>query len=216
MLNVNETNKPNRVKTLIDGELSVLASITSSMKEGVDYINIFRGADSELGKALSPGFVKKFNTFLGTTLTMKSYMLALNTPGYPIEYVSKGNFRHRDVVKIPKKTIVVPNYWALVAHGLCQKVKADKQLQEMMIKNTLPYTCHETTTNKEFFNKSINVSVPKNSMGRYVAIVRVLDKMLKDGKFTDEEIEKFILSCKNYPNKDIFDGIACNVNIEQK
>lgn len=208
MLNVNAN------KSILESEISVVKPITGEMVEGKDYINIFRGSDTELGRRLSLGFTNKFNTFLGVTMTMKGFMMAIRVKGYPIHLVSKTRIKPSDFNFNTARSSKVPNYWALVAYALCEKVKADGKLRALMKANELPYTSFEVTKTQQFFNKTIQTTVPKNTMGKYIGICTHVGKMLKEGKFTEEGIKEFIEACKERPDKDLLDGIACEISIQ--
>lgn len=203
---------------ILNGEASVLKPVTSIQKDGVDYINIFRDSDSELGRRLAPGYVMKFTTFLGITLTMKSFMSAISIKGYPLELLniasSKAHAKKLNELKKLEK-VNVPNYWALVAYALCEKVRADKKLQELMRNNKAPYTAYNVTKTSTLLGKSIVTSLPNNSMGKYVAICTYITKMLQDNKFEDKDIQEFIEQCKEAPDKDILDGVACPVHVAE-
>ena len=79
--------------------------------------------------------------------------------------------------------------------------------------NNLPYTCYEVTTTKALFNKSIVTSVPKINMGKYCAICYYIGEMLKADQFTDKHIEEFVNACKEKPEQDLLDGVACSITV---
>ena len=205
--------------SLLNGEKSIIHSYTSLQKDGVDYINIFQNGNTELGRILAPGYNKRFTTFLGPTISMRAYMSALRLKGYPLSLLSTptNKVHPKDLAGLSKlESVNVPNYWALVAYGLCQKVIGDKKLKHLMKENTLPYTCYEVTKTSNLFNKQIVTSVPKNSMGKYTAICYYIGEMLKANQFSDQHIEEFVNACKDQPDVELLDGVACNVTFVEE
>lgn len=193
----------------------------TGLKEGIDYIDVNVGHQvttddkqwSKLGHFLAPDNSTPFDTPFGRMISMMSYMQYLSTPGFPIKFLNRIPKSRSDFKSIPKKTVSVPNFYALVALGLCCKVKSNKEIQELIINNKLPYTAiMKSTKESEFFGYKTMVNNINPKLGRYVAIIRYIEAMLRDGTFQDDEkVKEFIGFCKDYPDKDIMDGVAFNI-----
>ena len=205
----------NKNSGILNGDISVVKAVTGDMKEGVDYININNTSETKLGKMLSPGYSRRFMTFLGPVHTMKSFMYAIKVPNYPMKFLRKSTFNHKDQELLKGKFNDLPNYWALVAYALCQKVKSDKELKQLLFDNKLMFTSYDVTKATKFFNKTIVASVPKHTMGKYIAIVRLIEDLIKKNEFTDDKIEELVEKCKEHPDKDILDNIACTVIVKE-
>lgn len=204
-LNVNQT------VGILDGEYSKLQSYSNDKVEGVDYINISNISKTDLGKRLAPSYNKTFDTFLGKCGSMTNFMNAIKYAGYPLQILNKWRITDQDFNFRNAKQLDVPNYWSLVAYALTQKVKCDPELMEMMKNNSVPYTCFYQQANKTFFNKTILITEPKHSLSKYVAICQFIQDMLKEERFTDTHIEKFISDCKKFPEKDFLEGTSFTV-----
>lgn len=141
-------------------------------------------------------------------------MQALMIPGFPLELVHK-RLTFKDFNRIPKnvRPVSLPNYYALLAYAFCQRVMSDKELQQMLKENTVPLTSYTVNKNKKFFNKTITVTEMNYSLGKYVGIIRYVEKLIKEDKFKTKEINKFIESVKDAPDKDLLDGVAVNITV---
>ena len=191
---------------------------TNNDKEGVEFININPKSNSELGRVLAPTYSVSFPTFLGRTYSVKSFMQAINTPGYPLELLRKPKLTKADLAKIPRRVAKthLANYWALVAYALTQRVRYDKKVKAMLNKNTLEFTAYRYVQNREFFGKMISVTELDHTLGKYIAIIRYIETMIKENRFNEEDIKKFIEACKDEPEKDLLDGVALNISIVEK
>lgn len=188
---------------------NVLRNISNEQKDGIDYINIAMNGNTELGRRLAQGYTRNFITFLGRTNSVRSFMSAVTVPGYDLNLLSKNRITREDVATIPKTIIDVPNYWALLAYALCEKVRADKELQDMIKQNNIPFTSLGKPIEKPLFNVMISTINVKHDMIKYVAIVNEISKLIKEDKFNNENILDLINKCKSDPEKEIWDGIAC-------
>lgn len=192
--------------------------------EGKDYINVgVRGqkdpSRSELGKLLALDNVQTFNTFFGKVNSMRSYLDYITIPNYPVKFLTQVPQLKQDYRSIQKdKRVSLPNYYSLVALGLIYKIKSNTRLQKLMKKNKLPYTALTKRKQSELWGKVVSVTGIDNKLGNYVAIIRLLEEMLKDGTFyQDDKIEEFVNKCKSSPEEDIFAGIPdCNIEVEEK
>ena len=92
------------------------------------YINVSKYSDSKLGKVLSPGHPVSIKTLLGVVGTLRSAMVYIVTPNYPSNLLAKRSLKRFERNKIPKQTIDVPNYWAVVTYLLCLRIKEDQEV----------------------------------------------------------------------------------------
>lgn len=187
------------------------------MKDGVNFINITSQGETELGKMLFITYSHPFNTFLGRCANIKNFMTAITRSNFPLNFLTKTRFTKEEKAKIfadKSRVINVPNYWALVAYAFIERVKADKKLQEMLVNNTLDYVSFRVSKDKVLFNKIVNITYPDESLVRYIAIVKHVEALLKEGKFNKDNIDKFINDCKYHPELNILDGIATNISIK--
>ena len=132
---------------------------------------------------------------------------AITIPGFPAELLNKFRPTKEEIAKIPREGSKVPNYWALIAYAFTEMVKSDQNLKKMLTENTLPFTATEERV-VDFFGKLCPLSYPNYKLGKYIAIIRLVSDMLKENKFTDENIKDFIVQCKDVPEVDILSGIA--------
>lgn len=206
------TNKT-KSKNILNGKVSLVVPILKDQVEGKDYINVSMGSTTELGKRLAQKFCRSFNTPFGKIISIKAFSNWITTPGFPVEFLNKFKLTKEDISRIPKERISVPNYWSLISLVTYEKIKSDKELQEMIINNEAPYTTFEKFEDKEFFNMKISQSIPDYGLGKYIAIIRYMEAALKEGKFNDEFQSWLIMNTKDDPEKDIMDGIEhCKPN----
>lgn len=171
-------------------------------------INVSMSSDSELGQKLAPEYPWQFETIFGTVGTVKNLMDFISKPKYPFELLAKKTLSEKDLKRVPFKSIAIPNYWAVVAYGIYQRILSDASLMEAIRENTLEYGVFSSQGKRMFFGREIPVMLPNVKMGRYLAIIRYIDKFIKDGTFNDEAfMEKFIIECKDDESKDIFDSV---------
>lgn len=199
-----------KYKDSILNEVEVLGHVIDIDKDGVEFINICNTGKTELGRALSIMDARMFNTFLGATSRISLFIDAITIPDMNLDLVSKKRLTREDIDSITgKRKVTVPNYWSLLAYALCCKISKYKNIQDMMKANTLPYTSIEKTATSDFFNLKQQILQIRGNMIKYVAIVTLIEKMIKEDKFTKENVEQFCLDLRSNPEKDILDGIAC-------
>lgn len=176
-------------------------------QDGTHFINVDIRSKSQLGKRLSMQYSKSFNTIIGRVISIRTFANAITIPGFPPELLNKFKPTKEDLARIPKEGTKVPNYWALIAYAFTEMVKQDSALKDMLIKNDLPFVAVEERVT-DFFGTPFPVSRPNYKLGKYIAIIRLVSKLLKENKFTDENIKAFIVDCKDVPEVDILTDIA--------
>lgn len=199
---------------------SFLKTPEENEKEGVDFINVSFKSEVWLGKELHPNYNKTFKTFAGKTGSVRLFMSLITIPGFPIELLNK-RLENEDFAKIPKEKVTLPNFWALVAYATCERVLQDKELRNKLKNNEAYLTSFENYTAPSLFKGRANLTVGVKSvntrMACHIAILREIIAMIKEDKFTRENISEFIDKCKSFPELDIFEGIPDSVKsiIEQ-
>lgn len=218
MIKNNKTNKGTTSPSIL-GEYPKLYYPGVNKVEGIDYINVDIKSKCELGRKLSMVYSRPFNTIIGKAISIRMFANAISVPGFPMELLSKFKPTTDELKSIPKQTIKVPNYWALLAYAFCEKVKADKDLKLALFENELPFTVATKSadqTEVDFFNTKVLIDKPKYDLNfklvRYVAIIRAVSKMIKEDKFSEEDIKEFIVQCKDVPEVELLEGVAVAIN----
>lgn len=193
--------------------VKVLTDVGNPTKDGVEYINVSRNGQTELGQMLAPGYSYRFSTFLGKTYNITSFLNAITIKGYNLSLLNKRSLSRGDIKSIPRgrdNRVSVPNYWSLLGYAVCSRVQADPKLQALMKANKLPYTCLDNIETTDFMGGiSIQIAHVKTAMIRYIAIIELIAKMLKEDRFDRPNIEEFVVALKSRPDKDLLDGLAC-------
>lgn len=182
-------------------------------EDGVHYINVDIRSTTELGRRVSMVYSKPFFTIIGQASSIRMFANAITIPGFPMDLLNKFKPTKEDMMRIPKGEVSkVPNYWALVTYAFCEKVKADPVLKKLLLENNLPFTAIAGNKEVEFFNTKLLVEKPNFKLGKYIAIIRIVSEMLKTNKFTDNDIKDLIVKCKDVPEVDLLEGVACKIN----
>lgn len=191
--------------------VNVLKHVMDASKDGEEFINISLTGKTELGRFFSLTDCQHFHTFLGRTNSIGGFIDAITNPSFDLSLLSKKFITREDAaayVKAPKVTVT--NYWSLVAYAVCCKVDKYKHIQELMKKNNLLYTSIGKPKETDLFNQyTIKINSIRTDMVNFVAIVQLIEQMVKEDRFTKENIEKFCLDLRRDPTKDLLDGIAC-------
>lgn len=191
---------------------SKLVALGFGEKEGEKIINISPKSTTELGRLLSPLTPSFTRLFCGKVACIKTFMEAIRTPGFPTNFLGKAHLSSEEVLSIPKKKVILPNYWALVAYAVVERIRQDKKLMGLLKTNTLTLTSLNKDKVTEFFGKKITCSVVHNKMAMYVAIVRHIELMIKSDEFMDKaKTDEFILKCRDDETKDIMEGMCLTV-----
>lgn len=188
---------------------SKLSLLNKGEKEGERLINVSPKSHTLLGKMLSPITTSNTILFCGRVGSIKTFMEAIKTPDFPTDYLTKPFLLSAEIEKIPRKKVRLPNYWALVAYAVVERVKQDKKLISLLKANTLELTALEKDKEVDLFGKKFVVPRAHEKLGFYIAIVRCIEKMIKDGTFdSKEKVDEFILECRDDIEKDIFANIC--------
>ena len=169
-------------------------------------VNVNIKSTESLGKALSLTYPKQFTTIVGVAACIKNFLDYLTKVDYPIDLLSKTSITKKDLVRIPKKTNMVINYWSMAAYALTERIKQDTKLFNLIKENKLEYTSFNSTTNMVVDNVEVEITVPDLKMCRYISIIRHIDYLIKNDLFDEANITELINNCKNDATKSIFAG----------
>lgn len=174
-------------------------------------INMIPG-DDKLGNMLSTTYLCNFFTPVGKIASIKHFMEYINTPKYPEELLVKPKLTRKDLAKIPKNKITVVNYWAAVASVVAIKIQKNNELKKLLTENDKQLNIF-TEKETKLFGTEVKNYKPVKRLSRYVSIIRIFEKMLKAGDFTDENILKQIDCLKDDRGLSIYHGIA-NIEVQ--
>lgn len=186
----------------------------SEEKDGKEYVNIGVGSKTTLGYRLSINNPLRLTLFGYKIGTISNYIDCLNRKDYPMELLDKPKLTQADIKKITSlEKVQVPNFWALVAYGLSERLKIDKPLQEMIKANDLPYVCLAKHKELNLFGKEAaltNQYLHNNTMATYLAILNGLVKLIKTNNFRQELVMEYV----NLWIQDKEAGLLANVRQE--
>lgn len=170
-------------------------NILFSKTEGVDFIDISLFSKHELGILLNTEHKYNFDTVIGTTNSIKSF---INYACYKCD---------RDVLLGGKLNAVnklkLTNYWGMVAYVLCEKVHQNEKLMGLLLENKLPIYLLNYTNSNSIIDDNKVYKLNKG-MKEYVFIINKIQALLKKNKFNKENILKLVRSFSNTDN--IFEG----------
>ena len=183
---------------------SEFLKITPDMKEGIDYISLVEQSNHYIGKKLYPNSLGTFDTIIGNVISIQRFMQYVSIHRFPSKYLLQKNLNRKDVALITSLTTLdLPNYWALMCYALCCKVQSNKKLKHALKTNTLPLTI---VLNKkdEILEEETLVNFTKQ--GNYLAIVRSVEELIKEDKFTPADIKNLIDFYKQEKDLDLWAG----------
>lgn len=200
-------------------DMTKLNNIVLGENEGERLINISVKSNNVLGRLLSPLHTSNTLLFCGRVAKIKAFMEAIKTPGYPLELLGKDFLSKKDLDSIPRQKVELPNFWALVAYAVCERVKQDTKLMDMLKVNNLEFTILEKPKIVSCGGKQMKIEVLDLRMSNYVSIVRHIELMIKEETFLKQDengnyvtIDEFVNKCKAYPEKDLFENIQLPFN----
>lgn len=183
--------------------------ITEDMIEGRDYISLYSGSKTIIGKGLAFTSPRKFNTFIGEVSGIRRFVIYLSTKGLPMSFLTKGRYNKEDHLLVKSnEPLTLTNYWAIVCYALCERVRQDKPLVEMIKNNTLPLTVVHWKKNPKILNDIASklVCVNQTKLAVYLSIVRNIEMLIKEDMFNSNNINKLIKFYMKDASKDLFDG----------
>ena len=178
----------------------------------IDYVNIVKYSDSDIGRKLSIGQTINLATVFGKAGSMKQLMDYINIIDYPISLLAKSNFTKTDISKVPKKKRPVLNYWAIIAINLINRIKADAELMERLISlpKSVKFTSYEVHKQDDGVGNNLLVFKPNMELHRYCMIVQDIYFMLKeDNKALTKQhkIENLVNKHTYDKTKSVYEGL---------
>lgn len=210
-------NRPKRVDNSILKDMNRLNNMVFGEKEGERMVNISIKSDVELGRLLSPMWTTHTMLFCGRVAKLKTFMEAIRTPNYPVMFLDKEFLSKEDIMSIPQEKVHLPNFWAIVASAVVERVRQDKKLTDMLKVNNLEFTILRKPKEIEYAGRLIEMSLVDTKMANYVSIIRHIELMIKEETFGDKnKTNEFIEKCKSSPEEDLFANIQLPIREVQK
>lgn len=179
--------------------------------DGKEYINIGIACKTSLGNKLRITNPLKLTLFGHRIGSMSNFMDCLNIEGYPMDLLANPKPTREDIKKITSlNKIQVPNFLAILAFALSERIKIDAPLQEEIMKNELPYVYLTKRKEINLFGKSAaltNQYLHNNSMAFYLAILEGLVRLLKANQYTRPMVMEYVNLWIKDPNSDLLAGV---------
>jgi len=182
----------------------------NKVEETKDYVNVVLNSEDELGRKLSNGYPQSFETIFGKVGNVRNALEYVKTPGYPVKLLSKSKLTSKEINRLPKRRAYLPNYYAIVAYILTERVKQDKELQEELKNNEKHLTSYYKNS-KPILGSNVTVVIPKKENELYIEIYTKISQLLKENRFDEDNINELIKSYIKYPDKELFEGAAFNI-----
>lgn len=183
-----------------------------------DIVNISIGRQknpdlSYLERHLAIDNVKPFKTFIGTVSSIRTVKDYITKKYYPAKFLINYPKTKEDYNLLKKcQSLKVPNIQAILVLAVIDKIKQDKQLKAAMTENTLPYMAYNKPKKTLLFGKTVMVDGLDFSLSKYCEALNDIGELLRNNKFTDEELFKIVDEAKIAPKLDIFFGTWININ----
>jgi len=190
-------------------------------KDGVEYVNVSPYGVTELGRVLSPGYIRPFETIVGKVSSMRNAMDFLTREKYPKTFLGKTKMTTKDIEKISKlKKLHIPNYWAAVAYFLIEKIIQDKDTITALkeLPPSIPFRSFRMIKHER--HGIVNYLVEENyELDKYLRILKTIHFKVYNGelKYNDVEldtIKKIVNTFKEDKTKDILYGIDKEYQLE--
>lgn len=184
--------------------------------KGKRYLNIAKYSDSPLGRILAPSYGYAFDTLIGRIGNIRIAMDYIVKRGYPKRLLNKSKLTRKDIESVSKiKNNVVPNYWAILTYIVAVRIQSDINL----IKEIKDLDSDiELTSYNVFKNKSLGVVAQIKELNipmcKYVAILRLIFKLIQNDHFTDTSIKQLIQDTKDNPALPLFDNVPFAIESE--
>lgn len=183
-------------------------------RHNIDYVNMVRFSDSEIGVKLSLGSpINLVNNLFGEIGTIKNFMDFITNPKYPINLLKKKKISSEILATIPKcKSRVLPNYWGIVATILIERIKTDKVLMEELLSlpKSVKFTMFKLKKAKDIADNDVSIVTPMTEYLRYCIIVQDIFNAIKHHPKALNKSETLIEIIKKntaFKEKDLYDGL---------
>lgn len=165
-------------------------NLSISKRDGEDYIEVGRSANTKLGKYLGFTFERRVSLPYGVFSNVYKAISTLALIDFP-ESLRLLHLTPDDVKTIKKlKQRKLEHYWVIVTYIMIEKVKNDKVLYDLMKDNKLEYHWYDGSIvdNGKKLHKTF---LP---MANYTAVIRVVASIVGAGKINDDDYIKSMLS----------------------
>jgi len=196
-----------------------LPKIPMGGKEDTDYVNISARTPSIIGRKLAFGATfNATNTLIGKITCLRTAMDFIVTPMYPRRLLTKNKLTFKDINKIPKsKEVKVVNYIAILTHLTYLRIVSDEKLINglMKLKDDVVFTSFDVDKNS-IHGMNSKITQYNYPSTRYVFVIQSLFKMFKSTPRDkwDDAILKLISDNKADKNKELFDGVPFDIEVE--
>lgn len=170
--------------------------------EGTHCINCNVISSTILGKILHNDHKFEFETVIGKCNSVQNFLNFCVYEDLPVNYLlGKGSIKN-------KKKKNIPNYWGICAYVLYEKIRQHKSLPKLLINSELPFTIfYKKKTESILGNKEAIIYA--FSLEKYVQILEDYRTLLKEDKFTHENINAVIR--KYSVTDDLFEGTSISL-----
>lgn len=181
--------------------IDILENVSNDVVDGKNVINLFK-PESELGKLLDPFYNNKKNIkFLRYKIySTKALMDFLRLDGYKEEWL--GIKIHKNALKKEIQSLdtkVIPSYWGIVTLFLIQKIKGNKELENQLRYNELPFIMYKNEIKEvTLFGKKFKMKTKMNNFHNYCKCITLISNIIKNNDFNNNEKVRNILK-ENFP-----------------
>lgn len=181
--------------------IDILENVSNDVVDGKNVINLFK-PESELGKLLDPFYNNKKNIkFLRYKIySTKALMDFLRLDGYKEEWL--GIKIHKNALKKEIQSLetkIIPSYWGIVTLFLIQKIKGNKELENQLRYNELPFIMYKNEIKEvTLFGKKFKMKTKMNNFHNYCKCITLISNIIKNNDFNNDEKVRNILK-ENFP-----------------
>lgn len=177
-------------------DIDILENVSNDVVDGKNVINLFK-PESELGKLLDPFYNNKKNIkFLRYKIySTKALMDFLRLDGYKEEWLGikiHKNALKKEIQSLPTK--IIPSYWGIVTLFLIQKIKGNKELENQLKYNELPFIMYKNEIKEvTLFGKKFKMKTKMNNFHNYCKCITLISNIIKNNDFNNDEKVRNIL-----------------------
>lgn len=182
-------------------DIDILENVSNDVVDGKNVINLFK-PESELGKLLDPFYNNKKNIkFLRYKIySTKALMDFLRLDGYKEEWLGikiHKNALKKEIQSLPTK--IIPSYWGIVTLFLIQKIKNNKDLENLIMYNELPFIMYKDEIKEvTLFGKKFKMKTKMNNFHNYCKCISLISNIIKNNDFNNDNKVRNILK-DNFP-----------------
>lgn len=177
-------------------DIDILENVSNDVVDGKNVINLFK-PESDLGKLLDPFYNNKRSIkFLRYKIySTKALMDFLRLDGYKEEWLSikiHKNALKKEIQSLPNK--VSPSYWGIVTLFLIQKIKNNKELENLIKHNELPFIMYKNEIKEiTLFDKKFKMKTKMDNFHNYCKCITLISNIIKNNDFSNDDKVRSIL-----------------------